>query len=154
VTGIAVRETVPDHVLDASDEVAFIDLPPEELLKRLAEGKVYLPERAAEAVRHFFRRGNLLALRELALRRTAEHVDADVQDYRRDHRMEPTWPVTERILVCVRPNPESDRLVRAARRMAARLRAEWIVACVESPAQPPLSSGERRALADTMKLAE
>ena len=85
VTGVVVRETVPDRVLDAADEVEFIDLPPEELLKRLDEGKVYLPERAAQAVRSFFRRGNLLALRELALRRTAEHVDADVQDYRRDH---------------------------------------------------------------------
>jgi two-component system sensor histidine kinase KdpD len=154
VTGVVVRETVPDRVLDAADEVEFVDLPPEELLKRLDEGKVYLAERAAQAVRSFFRRGNLLALRELALRRTAEHVDADVQDYRRDHEIEPTWPVTERILVCVRPNPESDRLVRAARRMAARLKAEWIVAYVESPAQPPLSAAERLALASTIKLAE
>jgi two-component system sensor histidine kinase KdpD len=154
VTGIAVRETVPDRVLDAADEVEFIDLPPEELLKRLAEGKVYLPDRAAQAVRHFFRRGNLLALRELALRRTAEHVDADVQDYRRDHEIAPTWPVAERILVCVRPNPESDRLVRAARRIAARLKAEWIVAYVESPGQPLLSPVERQALTRTMKLAE
>ena len=154
VTGIAVRETVPDRVLDEAAEVEFVDLPPEELLKRLAEGKVYVPDRAAEAVRSFFRRGNLLALRELALRRTAEHVDADVQDYRRDHEIEPTWPVAERILVCVRPNPESDRLVRAARRMAARMKAEWIVAYVESPAQPALSAAERQALAHTMKLAE
>jgi two-component system sensor histidine kinase KdpD len=115
VTGVPVRETVPDRVLDEADEVEFVDLPPDDLLKRLAEGKVYLPERAADAARNFFRRGNLLALRELALRRTAEHVDADVQDYRRDHEIEPTWPVAERILVCVRPNPESDRLVRAAR---------------------------------------
>jgi two-component system, OmpR family, sensor histidine kinase KdpD len=154
VTGIAVRETVPDRVLDVADDVEFVDLPPEELLKRLAEGKVYLPDRAAQAVRHFFRRGNLLALRELALRRTAEHVDADVRDYRRDHEIEPTWPVAERILVCVRPNPESERLVRAARRIAAQLKAEWIVAYVESPAQPPLSAGERKALAKTIKLAE
>jgi two-component system sensor histidine kinase KdpD len=154
VTGVVVRETVPDSVLDTADEVEFVDLPPEELLKRLAEGKVYLPERAALAVRHFFRRGNLLALRELALRRTAEHVDADVQDYRRDHEIEPAWPVAERILACVRPNPESDRLVRAARRMAARLKAEWIVAYVESPTQPELTAAERRALAQTMKLAE
>jgi len=154
VTGIAVKETVPDRVLDAADEVEFIDLPPEELLKRLAEGKVYLPDRAAQAARHFFRRGNLLALRELALRRTAEHVDADVQDYRRDHEIEPIWPVAERILVCVRPNPESDRLVRAARRMAARLKAEWIVAYVESAGQPLLSPVERQALTRTMKLAE
>jgi len=154
VTGIVVRETVPDRILDAADEMEFVDLPPEELLKRLAEGKVYLPERAEEARRRFFRRGNLLALRELALRRTAEHVDADVQDYRRDHEIEPTWPVAERILVCVRPNPESDRLVRAARRMAARLKAEWIVAYVESPAQPPLTAAERKAIAGTIKLAE
>ena len=154
VTGVAVRETIPDRVLDGADEVEFVDLPPEDLLRRLQEGKVYLPERAAQAVRSFFRRGNLLALRELALRRTAEHVDADVQDYRRDHEIEPTWPVTERILVCVRPNPESDRLVRAARRMAARLKAEWIVAYVESPAQRPLSGPERLALVGTLKLAE
>ena len=88
VTGVEVRETVPDRLLDAADEVEFVDLPPEALLKRLAEGKVYVPDRAAQAVRHFFRRGNLLALRELALRRTAEHVDADVQDYRRDHEID------------------------------------------------------------------
>jgi two-component system sensor histidine kinase KdpD len=154
VTGVTVRETVPDRILDAADEVEFIDLPPEELKKRLAEGKVYVPEHAAQAAHHFFRRGNLLALRELALRRTAEHVDADVQDYRRDHEIEPTWPVAERILVCVRPNPESDRLVRAARRMAARLRAEWIVAYVETDTQPRLSAAERAALGSTFKLAE
>ncbi len=154
ITGVVVRETLPDHLLDEADEVEFVDLPPEGLLRRLAEGKVYLPDQAARAVKQFFRKGNLTALRELALRRTAEHVDADVQDYRRDHAIEETWPVAERILVCVRPNPESDRLVRAARRMAARLRAEWIVVSVESPSQPPLTAGERAALAATTKLAE
>ena len=85
VTGVTVRETVPDRVLDEADEVEVVDLPPEELLQRLEEGKVYVPEQAARATRQFFRRGNLLALRELVLRRTADHVDADVQDYRRDH---------------------------------------------------------------------
>jgi two-component system sensor histidine kinase KdpD len=154
VTGVVVRETVPDSVLDGADEVEFIDLPPEELLKRLDEGKVYLADRAALAVRNFFRRGNLLALRELALRRTAEHVDADVQDYRRDHEIQPTWPVAERILVCIRPNPDSVRLLRAARRMAARLRAPWIVAYVESSTQPPLTEKERGALANAFTLAE
>ncbi|HEX9187044.1 MAG TPA: two-component system sensor histidine kinase KdbD, partial [Vicinamibacteria bacterium] len=99
VTGVAVRETVPDRLLDEAAEVEFVDLPAEDLLKRLAEGKVYLPERAAQAVKSFFRRGNLLALRELALRRTAERVDADVRDDRRDHAIEETWPVAERILV-------------------------------------------------------
>jgi two-component system sensor histidine kinase KdpD len=154
VTGVTVRETVPDRLLDDAEEVEFVDLPAEDLLKRLAEGKVYVKDRAAQAVKGFFRRGNLLALRELALRRTAERVDADVRDYRRDHAIEETWPVAERILVCVRPNPEGDRLVRAARRMAARLRAEWIVVSVESPAQPPLTTAEREALAATTKLAE
>ncbi|MBP7146003.1 MAG: sensor histidine kinase KdpD [Acidobacteria bacterium] len=154
VIGVTVRETVPDRVIDGADDVEFIDLPPEELLQRLAEGKVYLPERVAQARERFFRRGNLLALRELALRRTAEHVDADVQTYRRDHEIGEAWPVAERILVCVRPNPESDRLVRAARRMSARLKAPFIVAYVESPEQPRLSPAERQALARTMKLAE
>ncbi len=154
VTGIAVRETVPDRVLDGADEVEFVDLPSDDLLKRLAEGKVYLPERADQAARGFFRKGNLLALRELALRRTAEHVDADVRSYRRDHEIGVAWPVAERILACVRPNPDSDRMVRAARRMAARLGAEWTVVYVETPAQPPLSAAERQTLARTMKLAE
>ena len=154
VTGVKVRETVPDHVLDEADEVAFVDLPAEELLKRLAEGKVYVPEQAARAVQQFFRKGNLIALRELALRRTAERVDEEMQDYRRRHAIEATWPVAERILVCIRPNPDSGRLVRAARRMAARLRAEWIVAYVESPSQRPLSPAEKEALSSTVKLAE
>ena len=154
ITGVVVRETLPDHLLDEADEVEFVDLPPEDLLRRLAEGKVYLPEQAARAVKQFFRKGNLTALRELALRRTAEHVDAAVQDYRRDHAIETTWPVTERVLVCIRPNPESGRLVRAARRLATRLRAEWIVAWVESPGQPALSAAERAHLAAAFELAE
>jgi two-component system sensor histidine kinase KdpD len=154
ITGIVVRETLPDHLLDEADEVEFVDLPPEDLLRRLDEGKVYLPDQAARAVRQFFRKGNLTALRELALRRTAEHVDAAVQDYRRDHAIEATWPVAERVLACIRPNPDSGRLVRGARRLATRLRAEWIVAWVESPGQPALSEAERRYLAAAFSLAE
>src|SRR5512142_65154 len=147
ITGVVVRETLPDHLLDGADAVEFVDLPPEDLLRRLEEGKVYLPDEAALAVQKFFRKGNLTALRELALRRTAEHVDAAVRDYRLDHSIEGTWPVAERLLACVRPNPDSPRLVRGARRLAARLRADWIVAWVESPGQPPLSDDERRHLA-------
>ncbi len=154
ITGVVVRETLPDRLLDEADEVEIVDLPPEDLLKRLAEGKVYLPDQAARAVAQFFRKGNLTALRELALRRTAEHVDAAVQDYRRDHAIAATWPVTERILVCIRPNPDSGRLVRAARRLATRLRAPWIAAWVESPGQPPLSAQERAHLAAAFELAE
>jgi two-component system sensor histidine kinase KdpD len=154
VTGVTVRETVPDQVLDQADEVEFVDLPPEDLLKRLAEGKVYVADQAARATQHFFRKGNLMALRELALRSTADRVDAAIQDYRRDHAIGRTWPVAERILVCIRPHPESPRLVRAARRMATRLRADWIVVSVESPSQPRLSPDERESLAGTLKLAE
>jgi two-component system sensor histidine kinase KdpD len=154
ITGVTVRETVPDHVLDDAEAVEFVDLPPEELLKRLAEGKVYVPDQAARAVQKFFRKGNLTALRELALRRTAEHVDVAVRDYRRDHAIEETWPVAERVLVCIRPNPQSPRLVRGARRLARRLRAEWFVVWVESPGQPALSADERRHLAAAFALAE
>ena len=154
ITGVVVRETLPDRVLDEADDVEFVDLPPDELLRRLAEGKVYVPDQVERAVHQFFRKGNLTALRELALRLTAEHVDTAVQDYRRDHAIETTWPVAERVLLCIRPNPESGRLVRAARRLAARLRAEWIVAWVESPGQPALSDAERRHLARAFALAE
>jgi two-component system sensor histidine kinase KdpD len=154
ITDVVVRETLPDRLLDEADEVEFVDLAPEDLLRRLAEGKVYVPDQAARAVQRFFRKGNLTALRELALRRTAEHVDAAVQDYRRDHAIERTWPVAERVLVCIRPNPESGRLVRAARRLAVQLRAEWIVAWAEAPGQPPLSEVERSHLAAAFSLAE
>jgi two-component system sensor histidine kinase KdpD len=154
ITGVLVRETLPDHALDEADDVEFVDLAPEDLLRRLAEGRVYVPDQAARAVRQFFRKGNLTALRELALRRTAEHVDAAVVGYRRDHAIEATWPVAERLLACIRPNPDSGRLVRGARRLAARLRAEWIVAWVESPGQPPLTDDERRYLASAFSLAQ
>jgi two-component system sensor histidine kinase KdpD len=154
ITEVTQRETVPDRVLEEANEVEFVDLSPDDLLERLREGKVYVPEAAQRAARSFFRKGNLTALRELALRRTADHVDAGVRDYRRAHAIEETWPVAERILVCIRPNPESGRLIRAARRLAGSLRAEWIVAYVESPAQRALSTEERQALAGAFKLAE
>src|SRR5574342_1208288 len=98
-TGIRVQETVPDTVFDQADEVEIVDLPPDELIERLKEGKVYLPQQAQAAIRNFFRKGNLIALRELALRRTAERVDAQMQAYMRDHAIAKTWPVAERLLV-------------------------------------------------------
>ena len=105
ITGVIVRETVPDSVLERADQIELVDLPPDELLQRLQEGKVYLPEQAHAAIQNFFRKGNLMALRELALRRTAERVDAEMQAYMRDHAVPRTWPVSERILVCVEPEP-------------------------------------------------
>jgi two-component system sensor histidine kinase KdpD len=154
ITGVAVRETIPDAVLERADEVELVDLSPDDLLQRLKDGKVYIPEQAQRAIRSFFRKGNLLALRELALRRTAERVDEQMRSYRRDHGIARTWPAGERLLVCVGPNPASVRLIRATRRMAAGLRAEWIAAYVETPHHPRLPESDRRALADNMRLAE
>lgn len=154
ITGVAVRETVPDSILEQADEVELIDLSPDELLQRLRQGKVYVPHQAEQAMRSFFRKGNLIALRELALRRTAERVDAQMQAYMRDHAIPKVWPATERILVCISPSPLSIRLVRAARRMAAGLRAQWIVANVETPAQLRLPEAARERVIQTLRLAE
>jgi len=154
VTGVVVRETVPDSVLEMADEVEVIDLPVEELRQRLKEGKVYVPEQAAEAVRSFFREGNLIALRELALRHTAERVDAQMRRYRREHAIETTWPVAERIMVCVSPSPFAHALVRAGRRIATRLGAPWIVAYVETPAIARRGDEARARVVDALRLAE
>lgn len=154
ITGVVVRETIPDSVVDRADEVELIDLPPDDLLERFREGKVYVPDQAEEALRNFFRKGNLIALRELALRRTAERVDAQMQSYMRDHAIGAIWPTAERLLVAVSASPLSVRLVRAAKRMADRLRAEWWVAYVETPAQLRLPPEAKDRVAETLRLAE
>src|SRR6185295_4229833 len=154
ITGGAVRETVPDSLLERADQVELVDLPPEELLKRLQEGKVYVPEQAARAVQSFFRPGNLIALRELALRKTAERVDAQMQLYRQAHNVAETWPVAERLLVAVSSGPYAARLVRAAKRLAERLRGEWVVVYVETPAEVGLPEKERDRVWQALRLAE
>lgn len=154
ITGVLVRETVPDSVLEQADEVELIDLPPDDLLERLREGKVYVSEQAQEAVEHFFRKGNLIALRELALRHAAAHVDAQMRVYMREHDIRKIWPAAERLVVCVGPSPLSARLVRAVKRMAARLDAEWIAAYVETPAQLQLPQEARDRVVQTLRLAE
>jgi two-component system sensor histidine kinase KdpD len=154
VTGVAVRETVPDSVIEQADEIELIDLPPEALLQRLAEGKVYVPEQAKHAAARFFRKGNLIALRELALRRTAESVDLQMRGYRQDHSVEETWPVVERLMVCIGPSPFSKQLVRAAKRMANQLRAEWVVANVQTPRWGQLPEGVRSRVYEALRLAE
>jgi two-component system sensor histidine kinase KdpD len=154
ITGVAVRETVPDSILDEADEIELIDLPIEELLQRLAEGKVYMPQQAAQAIRRFFRAGNLGALRELALRRTAERVDVDLRAYMEMHAIVGPWPAGERLLVCVSPSPLSERLVRATRRLAARLMGEWYAVYVETEAHARLSPDDRQRVAQTLHLAE
>jgi two-component system sensor histidine kinase KdpD len=154
ITGVVIRETVPDSVLDEADEVSLVDLPPDELLERLKDGKVYIPENAREAIRNFFRKGNLIALRELALRRTADRVDLSMRGYMREHAVQGTWPVTERLLVSVSPSPDSPRVLRAAKRMATALRAEWIAAYVDTARPVPLPDADRARLAETLRLAE
>ncbi len=154
ITGVIVRETLPDKVIDEAGEIELIDLPPDELLQRLREGKVYLPQQAVRAIEEFFRKGNLTALRELALRRTAKRVDDQMRDYMRTRSIPGPWPANERLLVCVSASPLSERLVRAARRMADQLGAEWFALNVETPGYSRLSSDERDQLARTLRLAE
>jgi two-component system, OmpR family, sensor histidine kinase KdpD len=154
ITGIRVRETIPDRLLDDAAEIEFVDLSPEELLQRLREGKVYVPDQAQRAIQRFFRLGNLTALRELALRRTAECVDERMQTYMQAHAIPGPWPACERIMVCVSPSPLSPRLVRVARRMADRRHAEWMAVYVETPRHHRLSNAERDRVAQTLRLAE
>lgn len=154
ITGVAVRETVPDAVLERADEIELVDLSPEDLLLRLQEGKVYVPEQAQRALNSFFRKGNLIALRELALRTAAQRVDAEMRAYREHHAIAPTWPVAERLLVFVGPSVAAARLVRAAKRMADRLGAPWTVAHVETPSTLRAPQSDRDRLWQTLRLAE
>ena len=131
ITGVTVRERVPDVVLKKADEVLLVDLPPTDLIARLKEGKVYLPESASRAVDRFFRIGNLTALRELALRRTADRVDEQVVDYLKQNAIEGPWASGERLLVCIGPDDLSEKVLRVASRLASGLNAPWIVVSIE-----------------------
>lgn len=154
ITGIRVQETIPDSFLEKADSIELIDLPPEELHQRLREGKVYLPERAHLAIDKYFRLGNLSALRELALRFTAEHVDEQMQTYRQAHAIQDFWPTTERLIVSVGPGPFSARLLRATKRMVENRNAEWIAVYIETPGHYRLSDTARNNLAQNLNLAE
>jgi two-component system sensor histidine kinase KdpD len=154
ITGVIVRETVPDSVLFEADEVELVDITPDELLERLRAGKVYVPTQAAQAMQKFFHRGNLQALRELALRRTADRVNVDVQTARAQASAAQTWPTTERLLVCVGPSPSSAKVIRTTRRMADALHAGWIAATVSTPASEGQSDAKRRRLMENLQLAE
>jgi two-component system sensor histidine kinase KdpD len=154
ITGVRVRETVPDSVIERADDVELIDLPPDDLLQRLKDGKVYVPEQIQHAIQNFFTKGNLIALRELALRRTAERVDQQMEVYRRDHAVIRTWPAAETIMVCVNMKPRGPRLIRAARQMAADLHAKWIAVYVQIPRHLRLPQADRDRLVQTLRLAE
>ncbi|HXQ24385.1 MAG TPA: DUF4118 domain-containing protein [Candidatus Acidoferrales bacterium] len=154
ITGIRVRETLPDSFLERADELKLVDVTPEDLLQRLREGKVYMPAAAERAIRNYFRPGNLTALRELALRHTAERVDEQMRIYMQAHAVAGVWPVTERIMVCVSGGGLSERLIRAARRMADRRHAEWLAVFVETAAFNRLPEAERDRVARVLRLAE
>jgi two-component system sensor histidine kinase KdpD len=154
ITGVTVRETIPDRVLDEADEIEVVDLPPGELVRRLREGKVYVPEQAARAVQRFFRQGNLTALREIALRRAAERVDDQMLAYMQARAIPGPWPAHERLLVLVSPSGLSERLVRTARRLADELDSEWSALYVEAPGHAALSAERREQVARVLRLAE
>lgn len=153
ICGIKVRETLPDSVLATADEIELIDLPPRDLIKRLEEGKVYVPEQARQAVHRFFSRGNLTALRELALRHAAERVDRQMIDYMRAHAIPGPWPARERVLVCLDGTIDAARLVRVAKRAAERRGAAWVAVTVETPRAQADSERQADRLAKAMRLA-
>lgn len=148
-----IKETVPDSMLELADTIELVDLPPEDLLKRLQEGKVYFPEQASIAKDRFFRKGNLIALRELALRATAELVNVQVLLYRQGLGIQHVWPTKDKILVCIGPGIESTKLIRTARRLATSLQAEWIAVYVETP-RLQSSEEERNNAIQNLRLAE
>ena len=154
ITGIRVHETVPDTVLDDADEITLVDVTPDELMARLKAGKVYLPQQAERAAQNFFRKGNLIALREIALRRTAEHVEDDVRSYRVEQSIAPVWNTQGAILACIGPREGADQTVRSAARLAGKLNVRWHVAYVETPRLQRLAIAERDRVLAVIKLAE
>jgi two-component system sensor histidine kinase KdpD len=154
ITRIRVRETVPDSVVDAADEVELVDLTPADLIARLGEGKVYVRDHAKRALQHYFSPGNLTALRELALRRTAERVDDQMLSYMREHAITGPWGAGERVVVCVDPGPDAANTVRAAKRTADGLDAELIALYVETGRHALLGEAEQARLTEALRLAE
>ena len=154
ITGVWVRETVPDSVIDDAAEVELVDLPPDELLKRLKEGKVYVPEQIALAADKFFQKGNLLALRELAMRTAGRHADEQTLAYMRSHGIRGPWASGERLLVCIGADSMGAHLIRSARRLAYELAAEWSALFVETPEYGRLPAQRQDQLANTLRLAE
>jgi two-component system sensor histidine kinase KdpD len=154
IARIQVRETLPDTILELASEIELIDLPPDDLVQRLRQGKVYVREQAGRAISHFFSKGNLTALRELAMRIAAERVDAQMVHYMRAHAIPGPWPAQDRLLVCLNESPVAKRLVRTARRMAERQRIPWIALYVRTPHYDSLPDAAKDRIAEAMRLAE
>ncbi|SON54376.1 Sensor protein KdpD [Hartmannibacter diazotrophicus] len=154
VSGVRVRETLPDRVLELADEIELIDLPPEDLIERLRQGKVYLNDQVARAIENFFSKGNLTALRELAMRVAADRVDAQMIAHMKTHAISGPWPTQDRILVCVNESPAAKPLVRAAKRMAERARAPWLAVNIVSGSGESLPDEEKDRITGALRLAE
>ncbi|MGA2507080.1 MAG: sensor histidine kinase KdpD [Chitinispirillaceae bacterium] len=152
ITGITVRETVPDSVVDAAYEIELVDIAPDELLQRFAEGKVYTPDRSSAAIEHFFKRENLTALREIALRATAQHVDSQLKDYMQEHRISGPWKTAERLMVAIGSSPHSEKLIRSTRRIASTMEAPWIAVSVQTTR--PLTIEAEKRLKKNITLAQ
>ncbi|UVC07361.1 sensor histidine kinase KdpD [Rhizobium sp. TH2] len=154
ITRITVRETVPDSIIDRADDIEIIDITPDDLIKRLRDGKVYIPKTAERAVDNYFSPGNLTALRELALRRTAQRVDDQLLNHMQAHAISGPWPAGDRVLVCIDHGENGSALVRQAKRLADRLRAPWAVLSIETPRLAAISEADKDRLAASMRLAE
>src|SRR5882757_6940136 len=154
ITHVRVRETVPDQVFDRADAIELVDLTPDDLMERLREGKVYVPKQAERALEHYFSPGNLTALRELALRRTADRVDEQLLSHMQEHAIPGPWAAGERILVCVSEDARAAGLVRYAKRLADRLHAPFTAICIETRRSLQLTEEQRDRIADTLRLAE
>jgi two-component system sensor histidine kinase KdpD len=154
ITGIRVAETVPDTVFDEADEVVLVDIPADELLARLKSGKVYQEQHAERASKNFFRKGNLIALRELALRRTADRIEDDVRAYRVEKSIDAIWKTGASLLACVGPRPGCDHVVRSTARLAGQLGTEWHAIYIETPSLQRLPAAQREQILRTLKLAQ
>ncbi|MGA2191912.1 MAG: sensor histidine kinase KdpD [Nitrospirota bacterium] len=154
ITGVVVKETVPDIVIDEASDIELVDIPPEDLLQRLREGKVYVPEQAARAIQKFFQKGNLIALREISLRRTADRVDEQMRAYMDTLSISGPWAAKERLLVLLSGSPFSERLIRTTRRLAEELKSEWFAVYVEPPGNDKFIQENRERVWHYLRLAE
>ncbi|MBP1761169.1 MAG: osmosensitive channel histidine kinase, partial [Firmicutes bacterium] len=153
ITGVVVKETVPDRILEMAAQIRLVDIPPEELIQRFKEGKVYVPDQANDALKKFFRPGNINALRELAMRYTAQRVDHQLESYMQMHGIVGPWPAGEKLMVCISASPFSAQLLRIAKRIANGLQAELLAVYVETPRRFPVTETEKDSLAKNIQLA-
>lgn len=156
ITGITVRETIPDYIVEKAYEVVIVDITPDALQNRLKRGNVYDLGKVSQALKNFFRKGNLNALRELALRQTAEEVDEDLEEYMKEHGIKDNWRIVERVMVCVGPSPSAKKLIRRGARIARRYKCEWVVVSVDCTHRfaPKITPKQQEMLESFQKLAK